>query len=231
MNYIYDIFLNYNSLVYEMFEWNKEDKIFHIRKIPFIVINSFDLYNLINKKIIVNSNFLTKIYRKTEVFNKKIIVNSNFLTKIYRKTEVFNKKDTYYLDYCFLTTDKNEVVAFKMDKNGLIKEYSKLLVEEEIEVLNYSDSLSPQIIEYNIISDKKQMYFRTRNENKIKKFIYKELKLIQNDPDKINFLYLECFGKTENQNTLNMFYHQLEKNWEEIYIKVYNFLKMITVKR
>ena len=210
MNYIYDIFLNYNSLVYEMFEWNKEDKIFHIRKIPFIVINSFDFDNLINKKIIVNSNFLTKIYRKTEVFNKK---------------------DTYYLDYCFLTTDKNEVVAFKMDKNGLIKEYSKLLVEEEIEVLNYSDSLSPQIIEYNIISDKKQMYFRTRNENKIKKFIYKELKLIQNDPDKINFLYLECFGKTENQNTLNMFYHQLEKNWEEIYIKVYNFLKMITVKR
>ena len=210
MNYIYDIFLNYNSLVYEIFEWNKEDKIFHIRKIPFIVINSFDLYNLINKKIIVNNNFLTKIYRKTEVFNKK---------------------DTYYLDYCFLATDKNEVVAFKMDKNGLIKEYSKLLVEEEIEVLNYSDSLSPQIIEYNIISDKKQMYFRTRNENKIKKFIYKELKLIQNDPDKINFLYLECFGKTENQNTLNMFYHQLEKNWEEIYIKVYNFLKMITVKR
>ena len=210
MNYIYDIFLNYNSLVYEIFDWNKEDKIFHIRKIPFIVINSFDLYNLINKKIIVNNNFLTKIYRKTEVFNKK---------------------DTYYLDYCFLTTDKNEVVAFKMDKNGLIKEYSKLLVEEEIEVLNYSDSLSPQIIEYNIISDKKQMYFRTRNENKIKKFIYKELKLIQNDPDKINFLYLECFGKTENQNTLNMFYHQLEKNWEEIYVKVYNFLKMITVKR
>ena len=115
MNYIYDIFLNYNDLAYEVFEWNKEDKISHIRKIPLIVISSLDLYNLINKKIIIDSSFLTKIYRKTEVFSKR---------------------DNYYLDYSFLATDKNEIIAFKLDKNGLIKQYSKLLVEEEIEVLN-----------------------------------------------------------------------------------------------
>ena len=133
MNYIYDIFLNYNDLAYEVFEWNKEDKISHIRKIPLIVISSLDLYNLINKKIIIDSSFLTKIYRKTEVFSKR---------------------DNYNLDYSFLATDKNEIIAFKLDKNGLIKQYSKLLIEEEIEVLNYSESLSYQMIEYKIIASK-----------------------------------------------------------------------------
>lgn len=210
MNYIYDIFLNYNNLVYDVFEWNKEDKITHIRKIPFIVIDSLDLYNLINKNVVIDNTFLAKIYRKTEVFSKK---------------------SPYCLDYSFLATDKVEVVAFKLDKNGMIKEYSKLLIAEEIEVLNYSESLSMQTIEYQIISDKIIEQFQTRNENKIKKFIYKELKLMQNDLDKLNFLCLECFGQIKNANPLNVIYQQLENNWENIYIKVYNFLKMITIKR
>lgn len=210
MNYIYDIFLNYNDLAYEVFEWNKEDKISHIRKIPLIVISSLDLYNLINKKIIIDSSFLTKIYRKTEVFSKR---------------------DNYYLDYSFLATDKNEIIAFKLDKNGLIKQYSKLLVEEEIEVLNYSESLSYQSIEYKIISSKKLEHFKTRNENKIKKFIYEEIKKIENDSDKLKFLYLECFGKIKNRNLLNIIYQQLAKNWENVYIKIYDFLKIMAVKR
>ena len=210
MNYIYDIFLNYNNLVYDVFEWNKEDKITHIRKIPFIVIDSLDLYNLINKNVVIDNTFLAKIYRKTEVFSKK---------------------SPYCLDYSFLATDKVEVVAFKLDKNGMIKEYSKLLIAEEIEVLNYSESLSMQTIEYQIISDKIIEQFQTRNENKIKKFIYKELKLMQNDLDKLNFLCLECFGQIKSANPLNVIYQQLENNWENIYIKVYNFLKMITIKR
>ena len=210
MTYIYDIFLNYNDLVYEVFEWDKEDKISHIRKIPLIIINSLDLYNLINKKVIINSVFLTKIYRKTEIFNKNNIC---------------------CLDYSFLATDKNEVIAFKIDKNGLIKQYSKLLVEEEIDVLDYSESLSYQIIEYKIIASKELDYFKTRNENKIKKFIYEEIKKIENDSDKLKFLYLECFGKIKNKNLLNIIYQQLEKNWENVYIKIYDFLKIMAVKR
>ena len=210
MTYIYDIFLNYNDLVYEVFEWDKEDKISHIRKIPLIIINSLDLYNLINKKVIINSVFLTKIYRKTEIFNKN---------------------NTCYLDYSFLATDKNEVIAFKIDKNGLIKQYSKLLVEEEIDVLDYSESLSYQMIEYKIIASKELDCFKTRNENKIKKFIYEEIKKIENDSDKLKFLYLECFGKIKNKNLLNIIYQQLEKNWENVYIKIYDFLKIMAVKR
>lgn len=31
MNYIYDIYLNFNEVAYDFFEWNKNDKITHIK--------------------------------------------------------------------------------------------------------------------------------------------------------------------------------------------------------
>ena len=34
MNYIYDIYLNLNETLYDFFDWNKNDKLTHIKKIP-----------------------------------------------------------------------------------------------------------------------------------------------------------------------------------------------------
>ena len=34
MTYIYDILLNFNEEYYEFYDWNKEDTIVHIKKIP-----------------------------------------------------------------------------------------------------------------------------------------------------------------------------------------------------
>ena len=45
---------------------NKEDKIIHVRKIPFLLLETNDLYNLINKKVKISMDFLSKIYNKTE---------------------------------------------------------------------------------------------------------------------------------------------------------------------
>ncbi len=210
MNYIYDIFLNFNQFLYEVFEWNKDDKIYHVRKIPFIVLSTDDLLNLVNKKVIIDNEFLTKIYCKTEYFSKK---------------------NVYSLDYCFLATDRHEIIAFKLDKDGAIEEYSKLLFADEMEVLNYSENISSKIFNYKIISDKKLNSFKTRNEKKIKKYIYNELKLMINDVDKVHFLYLECFGKMKKEKSVNLIYQELENNFEKVYIKVYNFLRTIAIKR
>lgn len=67
MNYIYDIFLNYNRNLYDIFEWNKDDKILHIRKIPVFLLSTNDLYNLINNRVVISKDLLTKLYKKTEV--------------------------------------------------------------------------------------------------------------------------------------------------------------------
>lgn len=210
MNYIYDIFLNYNDCLYEMFDWDKEDKITHIRKIPFLVVKSLDLFNFINKKVIFDFDFLSKLYQKTEVFNKK---------------------DIEYINYSFLATDKKELVAFKLDKMGKIKQYSKLLFSEEEEILDYSKILPFKTINYKITKSNKYNYFKTRNENKIKKFIYDELRKMKNDYNKLNFLYLECFGKTNEKDLLNTIYKQLDENWENVYFKLYNFLKKLIINK
>lgn len=203
MNYIYDILLNFNNIPYDIFEWNKDDKILHIRKIPLIKLSTFDLSNLVNKKVKIDNEFLIKIYKRTEQYNKKV------------------------LDYSFLATDGKMVIAFKIEQNKI--KYSQLFLDEEMEVLDFSSNLNVSSIKYQIINDKKIDYLQTRNQQHIKKFIYNQLKKI-NDVDKLNFLYLECFNKKSN-DTLKDIYYELDHNFENVYIKLYKVLKMTLIKR
>lgn len=203
MNYIYDILLNFNNIPYDIFEWNKDDKILHIRKIPLIKLSTIDLSNLVNKKVIIDKEFLIKIYKRTEQYNKKV------------------------LDYAFLATDGKMVIAFKIEQNKI--KYSQLFLDEEMEVLDFSSNLNVSSIKYQIITDKKIDYLQTRNQQYIKKFIYNQLKKI-NDSDKLNFLYLECFNKKSN-DTLKDIYYELDHNFENVYIKLYKVLKMTLIKR
>ena len=203
MNYIYDIFLNFNNRPYDIFEWNKTDKILHIRKIPLVKINTNDIYNLINKKVKMSEEFLTKIYKKTEEYNKNII------------------------DYSFIATDGKIVVAVKIDNNKI--KYSQLFLQEESEVIDFSSNLKVSNIKYNIIATKKIDYLKTRNEVYIKRFIYNQLKSIK-DINKLNFLYLECFNKKTN-NVLKDLYFELENNFEYVYIKLYKILKTTLIKK
>ena len=203
MNYIYDILLNFNNIPYDIFEWNKDDKILHIRKIPLIKLSTFDLSNLVNKKVKIDNEFLIKIYKRTEQYNKKV------------------------LDYAFLTTDGKMVIAFKIEQNKI--KYSQLFLDEEMEVIDFSSNLNVISIKYQIINDRKIDYLQTRNQQYIRKFIYNQLKRI-NDIDKLNFLYLECFNKKSN-NTLKDIYYELDHNFENVYIKLYKVLKMTLIKR
>ena len=38
MNYVYDIYLNLNNVLYDFFDWDKNDKLIHIKKIPIFKI-------------------------------------------------------------------------------------------------------------------------------------------------------------------------------------------------
>ncbi len=203
MNYIYDVLLNFNNIPYDIFEWNKEDKIFHIRKIPLVKLSTKDLSNLVNKKVKIDEEFLIKIYRRTKLYNKKVI------------------------DYAFLGTDGKMVIAFKIEHNKI--KYSQLFLDEEMEVIDFSSNLNISNIKYQIINDKKIDYLQTRNQQYMKKFIYNQLKKIK-DIDKLNFLYLECFNKKSN-NVLNDIYYELDHNFENVYIKIYKVLKMTLIKR
>ena len=64
MNYIYDILINFNENLYDFYDWNLNDQIDHIRKIPVFKTDSEFLYNLKKNDIILNKDFLNKIYNK-----------------------------------------------------------------------------------------------------------------------------------------------------------------------
>ena len=54
MNYIYDIVINLNQQYYDFFEWNQNDVVYHIRKIPIFKIESQDFLNLVSKNFSIN---------------------------------------------------------------------------------------------------------------------------------------------------------------------------------
>lgn len=206
MNYLYDILLNFNSKLYEVFEWEKSDIITHIRRIPFFKVNSKTLYELLNYKVSFSVEFISNLYKKTECFSKNKIININ---------------------YAFLVTDGKEVVALNCNKNNIIG-YSKLIFDEELEALEYALSLKYTNIDYSINSLVFKKCFKTRNELKIRNYIFKELSDMykNNDYDKLRFLYLECFNKSLVLNKYTEFHSEIESNWDEVYIKLYNLLKL-----
>ena len=56
MNYIYDIVLNLNEILYDQFDWLKKDNIERIKRIPIYKIGEEDLKNIIANKINMNIN-------------------------------------------------------------------------------------------------------------------------------------------------------------------------------
>lgn len=213
MNYIYDILINFQTQLYDIYDWNKNDDILHIRKIPMFRICTESLKELCEYNIQLSSEFLSKIFNRTELFGR-------------------NKVST--LEYCFLATDLNEVIGFKVDKMGSITGYSKLLIEEENEVLEYAQGLSIYGLSYQILEKKEVVLFKTREEVKIKKFILQELRQMikRHDEDKLVYLYLECFGETcDTTNIETAIFEEIEKKWDKVYLKLYQFLKMTASKR
>ena len=67
MIYIYDILLNFNTSLIEFFEWEENDLIKYIKKIPIYKVSDDFLYNLVNNEIKIESNFLNNIKDKNNV--------------------------------------------------------------------------------------------------------------------------------------------------------------------
>ena len=49
-----------------------------------------------------------------------------------------------------------------------------------------------------------------------------------NDLDKLNYLYLEIFNN--KSNNIKQIYKDIENNWDDVYLKIYNFMKKILLK-
>ena len=68
--------------------------------------------------------------------------------------------------------------------------------------------------------------FKTRKEISINHLFFDELKCM--DDEKLKYLYFECFNERENdvEKIINRINDEIINNFDSIYSKIYNFLKL-----
>ena len=200
MNYIYDIYLNFNKELYDFFDWNKSDKLVHIKMIPIFKVNEETIKSFISNMVKLDEKTFSFIQNKSTIWNKA------------------NKYKNYGL-----FVDENNVIAIEFDDEGKSINKSYLLINEELEILETTYKLKTKNIEYRILK-KDSIRLKTRKQIKEENFITDELKNI--DSNKLNYIYFECFGKHENDRNLilNKLLN-LSKN-SKTYKNLYNILKL-----
>lgn len=179
MKNIYDILVNFKKIPYEFYEWNKEDDVKHVKKMPSIKVSDSALYDIFYNEVKISKNFLDQIKDKTEIFFGRTIKKVKYACVIY-----------------------NDDVALSIlfNDNGEIIGKSKLLFDEEEDVLK--DDVSLKEIDYNVIKKPKKISGLTRRESKIVLLLSKYLDKIHESKknDEIKYMYFECFNTMEEDN-------------------------------
>ena len=191
MTYIYDVTLNFNETLYDFFEWNNSDTLTHVRKIPIFKVSNEVFIDILSNVIKVSDTILSKIKGKTDVYGKK---NKSFTA-------------------CLIRNEDN-IIALKFNDEGISKYISNIVVEEELDILEIKVN-NTKIFEYEIIKQRKTL-LTTRYDSMNKTFIEKQLNSlnVDNDSEKIKYLYFEYFGKyiTDEKLALNKLKKEFVKN-------------------
>ena len=209
MNYYYDIILNWSeNQEYEFYEWNDTDYLELIKKIPLMKIKHKDFVNVLTNKIKVSEDFLKEIKDKTLLNTKKVI----------------NK-----IEYACLITDGKNVLALEFNKEGLVISRSKLLVDDELGILEFAYNLKEIIFIYEIISPLEYNFY-LRQEREAKHLILLEINNLYQNKDKAKLKYLYYEYKEETLDDINLIYHNiiddLDKDFNKDLLKLYYVIKL-----
>lgn len=213
---VYDIILNLldSNRIYEPFEWNKNDNIEHIKKIPMIKVTTNTLYDIINSSFIINSDFLKEIYKKSEVYT------DTGISKI---------------DYSVLFTDNYKVVAVEFNKEGKSLFKSYLLLDEEEEILDLSNEVKLRNIDYKVVKRYKNDYLLTREEEFRRTYLLKELKnsYKRKKFEKINYLYEEIYPNDDKSisDRYKILLNEIDKNYNISHDKLYKIVRLTHKKK
>lgn len=201
MTYIYDILLNFNEKYYDFYDWNKNDNILHVKKIP--------IYN-------VKDNVLKNI-----VYDK-VVLDKEFLVNIKDKTEVFSKREIEKIKYSCLLCGEEKIVGVLFNEYGNVVGKSDLLVDEYNDILESREKNNYIDINYILEEIKNNIDFNTRLEIERKKYIKKELNKLGNE--ELSYIYYERFLK-ENKNRKEILNVLINLPYDE---RLYKLIKMMS---
>jgi len=205
MHYYYDILVNMSEYYWEFYEWEKDDFICGIKKIPILRISHLDIQNLLKYNIIFSKDFIAKYLGKTILKNE------------YKKRN------------CLLLSDTQNSVFLEFDADGNILSRSKLLIEDENNCNEIAHSFTKENIEYQQL-DRIMERDSFRQEEIEKQWLKKELEQMKqtNNYQKCAYLYYECFEKNEDnlEKMLEDFNSLLESDYDMKIHKIISLLKL-----
>lgn len=206
MKNVYDILVNYKKVPYEFYEWDKEDDIKHIKKIP-----SFKVTDSLMK----------------DIMECDVLVSKDFLEKIKNKTEVFYNRTVKIIMYACVIFNDEFSLALVFDDKGYNIGKSKLLFDESDDVVISGKNLDVTEFEYNIIKKASINSKYTRKENRIISLVSKYLKTIyeKDEKDELMYIYFECYDESEND--VKTIYNKLTKSVLNADFNVINKLKSL----
>lgn len=209
MVYVYDILVNFNEKMIDFYDWDKNDEIKHIRKMPIFKVNNKVIMDIMFNKIKLSSEIINLIKDKTEVFNLRSVITLPFV--------------------CTLVSTES-AIAVSMNKNGLVLEKSKFLVNEELEIISVGNKLKKIDLEYSIVKTDKHSLL-LRNEEKKLNEIVREIDLLKDNDEVINYLYYEWFNKPSTKNAYDELIFDLKKGFTPKHEELSNLLNILIIKK
>ena len=204
MNYYYDLVLNFNETAFMFYEWNENDVIEFIKKIPLFSVNNKVLKDLIYNEIVVDKEFLNLIEDKCELKNGT-------------------------LKYVALFASKNGAIALEFNNDGKSISRSFLQVDDEIGVTEMLYTIPLFKFDYTL-GQKIKINKNLRIEEDIKKFIELEIDSLykKGNFDKLKYLYNEWFLK--DSNDLNIIYKDMKEKLKgdltDKEMNIYNLIRL-----
>ncbi len=204
MNYYYDLVLNFNETAFMFYEWNENDVIEFIKKIPLFSVNNKVLKDLIYNEIVVDKEFLNLIEDKCELKNGT-------------------------LKYVALFASKNGAIALEFKNDGKSISRSFLQVDDEIGVTEMLYTIPLFKFDYTL-GQKIKINKNLRIEEDIKKFIELEIDSLykKGNFDKLKYLYNEWFLK--DSDDLNIIYKDMKEKLKgdltDKEMNIYNLIRL-----
>ncbi len=209
MNYYYDIILNWNEdRAYDFFEWNDTDSLELIKKIPLIKVKH-------------------KVF--LDLMTNNIKIDQEFLKELEGKTLISAKKDLQKIDYVALFTDTKNVIAIEFNQEGISISRSKLLIEDELNVLEVLYGMKEHLFNYELLDSIKEDK-TLRQIKDAKKLITIEINNLyqEKEIDKLKYLYYEY--KKEYIDNIEYIYenimNDLNNEFNDNILKLYYIIKL-----
>lgn len=174
MIYIYDLTLNFNDRLYDFYDWKDTDSITHYRKIPLIKLSDKKYDKFLNNKVVVDEELLSLVRDKAQQYKGRML-----------KT----------VKYAFVLTNGFDAFAVMLDDGGTSVKKSKLVIGEELEVIDLANNLKVKDVSFNIVCKDNFVNRFTRDEELIINDVVSKINDHKDNLELLKYLYYEWNNK------------------------------------